>query len=191
MTESLEFRQPNPADAPAVSQLFLVRYDDIIPGRQSWKPRRMRYFETHGPGYFLDIIQRANDFPKANFACVAMDGDNLAGFACATADPSNKKLARLVGLVVDEDYQRHKIGTRLEIERQGWADLNDRVLYGQIVDESNSARSFYRSNGYQEVGTRAMAETVFRLIEHTPPNVPPLTMDVHWSEGLNEEPLVY
>lgn len=191
MVESLEFRQPNPEDAESISQLFFTRYDDIVPGRQSWKPRRKRYFATHGPAYFLDAVHRAHDFPRSNFACVAMDGDVLAGFASATADASNLSLARLVGLVVNEDYARQKIGTRLEIERQGWADLNNRVLYGQIVDESSSARTFYRENGYKEIGTRVMAETVFRLIEHTPPNMPPLTTEIHWSQGLSEEPLIY
>lgn len=191
MTESFEVRQPEPRDARAISQLFLKRYDDIIPGRQSWKPARKRYLEQHGESYFLDKIDRASAFPAANFACIVTYEDDLAGFASAIADSSNQLFARLVGLVVDERYERKKVGTRLEVERQGWADAHDRILYGQIVYEDDDARAFYRASGYREVGTRAMAETVFQLIEHTPPSIEPMTMAIPWATRLGDEPLVY
>lgn len=191
MTESLEVRTPETRDAHDISQLFLERYDDIIPGRQSWKPMRKRYFEKYGEGNFVDRITRALAFPTENFACVATIDDEVVGFASATTVPHNRFLARLVGLVVDTEYQRHKIGTRMEIERQGWADVNDKVLYGQIVYEDDAAWAFYRNNGYREVGTRALDETVFRVIEHTPPNSPFASRNVRWDSQLSDEPLIY
>ena len=192
MTEAFEIRQPEPRDARDISRLFLDRYDDILPGRQSWKPARKRYLEKHGEGYFLDKINRAHDFPKANFGAIATVDDELAGFAYAVADPSNQLFARLVGLVVSRDYEGERVGTRLEIERQGWADVNDRVLYGQVVYEDEVTRAFYRYSGYREVGTRVMAETVFQLIEHTPPALGHVaTLDIPWATRLSDEPLVY
>lgn len=186
---SFEVRQPEVTDAGAISQLFLDRYDEILPGTQSWKPARKRFLAKHGEGFFVDKISRAELFPTENFGCVAYVGDELAGFTYASSDQPN--LARLVGLVISRAYEGHGVGTRLEIERQGWADVNEKVLYGQIVDENERARSFYRYNGYRELGTRVMAETVFRLIEHTPPQMPLLSTEVHWSETLGNEPIVY
>lgn len=191
MTEALEVRAPETKDAHDISQLFLERYDDIIPGRQSWKPMRKRYFAKYGEGYFVDRITRAIAIPTENFACVATVDNEVVGFASATTSPYNRVLARLVGLVVDTEYQRHKIGTRMEIERQGWADVNDKVLYGQIAYEDDAAWAFYKTNGYREVGTRALAETVFRVIEHTPPNSPFVSDGVHWDGQLSDEPLIY
>lgn len=193
MTEAFEIRQPEPRDAQDISRLFLDRYDDILPGRQSWKPARKRYLEKHGEGYFLDKINRAYEFPAVNFAAIATDEENeLAGFAYAIADTSNQLFARLVGLVVDRRHEGNRIGTRLEVERQGWAEVNDRVLYGQVVYEDETSRAFYRYSGYREVGTRVMAETVFQLIEHTPPSLGHIaTLDIPWATRLSDEPLVY
>lgn len=190
-TLEFEFRQPTTEDAQAVSKLFYDRYDDIIPGRQSWKPARKNFFKKHGQGYFVDRITRTEAHPAENFACMATVDGQLAGFACAIADPSNLTFARLVGLVVDERYSRQGVGTQLEIERQGWADVNNRVLYGQIGYEDEAAWEFYKKSGYQSVGTRAMEETVFRIIQHTPPNVPLATLDVPWEARFGNEPLLY
>lgn len=192
MTEAFEIRQPEPRDARDISRLFLDRYDDILPGRQSWKPARKRYLEKHGEGYFLDKITRAQEFPKANFGTIATVDDELVGFAYAVADSSNQLFARLVGLVVNKEYEGNQVGTRLEVERQGWADVNDRVLYGQVVYEDEATRAFYQYSGYREVGTRVMAETVFQLIEHTPPSLGHIaTLDIPWATRLSDEPLVY
>jgi hypothetical protein len=111
---------------------------------------------------------------------------------CATADNGNSVLARLVGLVVDRDYERNGIGKELEKARQEWADSEGRILYGQLVYEGIQAWQFYQKQGYKEFGTRVMAETVFRLIERPLPQDSPPMPIISWNERLADgEPLVY
>lgn len=201
MAEALDIRvrQPVMTDASAMSGLYLERYDDIIPGWQSWKTSRKRYLVKHGEAYFADQISRAMQFPDRYFARVATveaqepdASEEIAGFAYAIADHGNNRFARLVGLVVDRQYERRQVGTQLEAARQEWADERTRVLYGQIVHEDESAWDFYRKQGYRSVGTRAMEQTVFRLIERTPEGSPVATAGLPWSERLlDNEPLVY
>jgi GNAT superfamily N-acetyltransferase len=194
MRESIEFREPLKDDAQAISELFLDRYDEITPGKQAWKAQRMLYLRRHGRAYFEDRIDRAVMFPNVNFIHLAVDVDEddlLVGYASAIADHSNTTFARLVGLVVHREYERQQIGRSLEIRRQGWADVNERILYGQVVNEHDAALAFYANNGYRMLDTREQQGTIFRIIEHTPPNVPAVTMDAAWVEGLSDEILVY
>jgi GNAT superfamily N-acetyltransferase len=184
-------RPPKRRDALAISRLFLENYEELVPGWQQWKAERKRYLHKHGESYFIDRIDRAHVFPTENFGYVATVEDEVAGFAYAIADPGSRVLARLVGLVVDQQFARHNIGTRLEVERQGWANDQERALYGQIPYENEAAQAFYQKSGYREVGTHVLGQTTYRLIEHTPPGFPTLTSGVHWTEHLGNEPLVY
>lgn len=67
--------------------------------------------------------------------------------------------------------------------------LSDKV--GQIGYEDDKAWGLYEKSGYRQVATRVMAETTFRLIEHTSPKVALLTTSVGWPERLSDEPIVY
>ena len=192
MAEAFIIRQPKAEDAQGISDLFLKRYDDITPGRQSWKDSRKLYLRRNGVSYFGDKIQRAQMFPRAHFARVVTVDNEIAGFACATADTGNRVLARLIGLVVDREYERNGIGKGLEEARQEWADNERRILYGQLVYEGDQAWQFYRKLGYEEFGTRVMAETTFRLIERPLPQDSPPLPTIAWSDRLADgEPLVY
>ncbi len=190
-SETFDARPPERRDALAISQLFLERYEELVPGWQYGKAERLRYLRRHGEDYFTDRIDRTHDSPAANFGYVATVEDEIAGFAYAIADPTNRVLARLVGLVVDARFTGRNIGTRLEIERQRWANQQGRALYGQIPYENEAAAAFYGKHGYRVVGTHVLGQTTYRLIEHTPPGHPALTEGVRWTENLRNEPLVY
>lgn len=192
MAEAFIIRQPEADDAQGINELFLKRYDDIAPGPQSWKGGRKLFLRRRGIGYFDDKIKRARALQKEYFARVATVDDEIAGFACAIADPGNRVLARLVGLVVDREYERNGIGTALEEARQEWANKQRRILYGQLVYEGEQAWHFYDKHGYKEFGTRVMAETTFRLINHPLPQDSPPMPTITWSDRLpDDEPLLY
>lgn len=191
MTDAYEFRPAETEDAEAINQLFLARYDRVIPGWQSWKKARQHELALHGAGYFALQIGQTKLFPKTDFLHVATCDGELVGFSSATADASNTQLARLIGLVVKEEHEGQHIGMRLEIERQGWADANDRTLYGHIAFEDERGLRFYRRNGYREVGTFAMHQTVFQLIEHIAPDAELMEVAIPWNQRMGEKPLVY
>jgi len=194
MSEALDvvLRQPNDEDALAISKLFVDRYNDIVPGFQSWKAKRIRYLQTHGEGYFLNKIHDATHFEAGYFACVATVDSELAGFAYAEADKGNNQFARLVGLVVDRAYEHKGIGSQLEKKRQEWALAQRRILYGKLVYEGEGAWDFYRKNGYREIDTWGEDQTTFRLIAHPLPDTPLVTTTIHWQVPRDDqEPLVY
>lgn len=191
MVETADFRDATVDDAAAVNALFIDRYDEIIPGCQDWKAKRIRRLKEYGTGYFAILIDKADLMKGANFAQVATVDDEVVGFAYATCDARNQRLARLGGLVVSRDYGHQGFGVRLEVEREAWADLHNRVLYGRIVAE-DPVMEFYKHRGYREVGTGTVAAgTLFRRVEHTPPNTEPLSSDVIWGEVPTEEPFFY
>ncbi len=84
--------------------------------------------------------------------CVALDGDEICGFAYATVSPYESELLRIA---VDDKYRGRKIGKQL------LSFLHERILskgcdeiFLEVRRSNTAARRLYSCMGYTEIGER-------------------------------------
>lgn len=104
-----------------------------------------------------DLAFRFNDFPEEDRVLLAVEGDQLIGYAHLRVvfDPCHGQIAELAAIIVQPHRRREGYGSRLIAAAESWARQANRShlrLRSDIVRSSGHA--FFTALNYQEDSTK-------------------------------------
>lgn len=128
----MEIREYRPEDCEAITRLF---YDTVhTVNRKDYTPAQLDAWADGKPDR-----ERWNRSLQVHFSLVALEGDQIVGFADMSAD------GYLDRLYVHKDYQNRGVATAL-------CDRLEQVVKGAIVTHASiTARPFFEKRGYRVV----------------------------------------
>lgn len=153
----LTARRATVADAPGIARVHVVSwqqtYADVLP---------LEFLTS------LDVDRRRHGWERVinegnGLTAVAVDGDDIVGFAHAEASQQDDTAERhLVALYVLDSYHRLGLGSQLHA-----AVVDDRGAYLAVWEGNLAAIAFYQALGY-----RALAKhDVFEIGGHSIPTI--------------------